>query len=256
MDRNCPDEPLNLVCEIVDLYHDARIPFYRHEKVERGESRAVFAQTEDLFACYFGRAFSNQVDKVLVNQNLIFKDPKLRNRKPDITLLKDGEARVFMDLKMDLGFKRDQFGDAFRDTAEWVKQAREAKAFHYFAKNTGEAKISGSVAQNAVWLYIVISDSNLGKAGANTLNQRNDGVDQVETHVILKGFHPNAYKATKALALEHPDLELTPKKTLERDQVKEILKSKHANAIQETFEALSKTISDALDNRQLDAVRS
>lgn len=238
--RICPDNATGLIKEIVELYHEARTPLYPHDKVERGESRSVFAQTEDLFACYFGNKFSTKLDKVLINQNLILKGAE--NRKPDITLIRGEEAKVFVDLKMDLGFKRNGFNEIVESTEVWLETAR-GKPFHYFAKATGRTPIEAAVGQGAIWLYIVISNSNMGKC----LIPLSDSSTGVETHVVIDGFHPNTYSVSKRFA-KTISSNLTPSKTLEKDAVMGILDSNYHQGITSAFEKLHRTISTALDS--------
>lgn len=246
MRRKFPEEPIDLIHEIVDLYHEARTPLYPHDSIQRGESRAIYAHTEDLFACYLAKQFEGDI-KILVNQNLTFQLPGVSNKKPDITIIsknnntKKDEAKVFIDLKMDLGHKRQEFIKTYNNSRDWLKKAKN-KSFNYYRWELKEKNgIACKVSRSAIWIYIVISDSNMSKANAIAI-KKHCGKN---SYFLLEGFHANTYDVTQKFSEEHK-LKVVPKKLLEKKQIKSIIEKNNKGSVEKTFGSFLKRIEDAL----------
>ena len=97
-----PDELLE---RIINLYQDARISRYADSKISRGRSHSISSVVEDLFASYLILS-DKEIDNVLVDQPVFVEGVK-STFYPDITIIRNGEITAFIDLKMDLGWKRD-----------------------------------------------------------------------------------------------------------------------------------------------------
>lgn len=86
---------------------------------------------------------------------------------------------------MDLGYNRRGFIDLCSDTNDWLENVKE-KPFHYFSKEAPDNKMESFVSNDAVWLYIVISNMNMSAENAREIKSC-----CAETYFLLEGIHPN-----------------------------------------------------------------
>jgi len=126
--------PHELIREIISLYHSARILLYPHERLFRGESRPIASQTEDLFARYLIDRLPNDV-VIYVNQTITTVNNNGRIRiKPDLIVTRGQSITAILDLKMDLGYRRNEFPDFWLNADQLIPSLRN-KTFSMWGEN-------------------------------------------------------------------------------------------------------------------------
>lgn len=191
-----PDELLE---RIINLYQDARISRYADSKISRGRSHSISSVVEDLFASYLILS-DKEIDKILVDQP-VFVEGFKSTFYPDITIIRSGAITAFIDLKMDLGWKRDGLKELCEKDKELIKTIRtRACAF-----KDGSTKERGSyeISESAVYDIVIISDQNIAKNKLDAqLKEIENLSDFVRVHILSKNEHPNTYGLTPEELLE------------------------------------------------------
>lgn len=186
--------------EIVSLYHKARIPLYKSPRIKRGESRPVPSQVEDLFAKYLDGIVPENIE-ILVAPIITFKiNNKDSTIKPDICLLRNNVAFAFYDLKMDLGYKRNEF---FPNCEKYYMRMGELKSIvcqtkDGISKNKRKINISKSIR----YYVPVISNGNISKSAMNDIVRKFKKLKNSKLYILSTGKHPNTYHVSKKQALE------------------------------------------------------
>ncbi|PQB05104.1 hypothetical protein BST85_09510 [Aureitalea marina] len=93
--------------KVIELYSQARYSSYYHPKIRRGRSHTISARVEDLLAAFLGFNLMKDFD-IYVDQPITIIGLK-KQLYPDIILSEQGVLKSFIDVKMDLGWKRDGF---------------------------------------------------------------------------------------------------------------------------------------------------
>ena len=80
---------------VVEAYRRAREPIQSHDKISRGESRAIASETEDLFAYYLiNRSLEpgKLADLVILDKNPLKVDPMTLRDIKVIETIKEGKT--------------------------------------------------------------------------------------------------------------------------------------------------------------------
>jgi hypothetical protein len=199
----------NLIDLIIDLYEQARhitLPNgIENNKIRRGRSRIVAGQAEELFAHFVSLNMPN-ADKILVDQPISFRPiDKAKTIYPDILPIINKEIPIIIDLKMDLGMKRDQISNIFNTASNLMKEISGTEIWYRdgITKEISTAKVSKDV----LYLIVVVSKLNINK---NDLETQISSLDLTNNKGKLKIYfltdkaHPN-WQDSKA-AKEYIDL--------------------------------------------------
>ena len=182
--------PEEFVEAVVDAYCNSRLLGRPHEKLRRGESRSVASEMEDLLAYYLVTRIP-LIEKIFINQPLTVKDqPRF---KPDLVICQRSQICALVDVKIDLGYKRDQFPSTMRQADMRIAQLRGLHC-SYLVKNGSKAERNSlPVAENARYLFAIISNQNVSpklfggfEEVAASLKKKNTTL-----HVLTRDFHPN-----------------------------------------------------------------
>ena len=92
---------------IVEHYHAARSLTIPQPNLRRGRSHAISSIVEDLFGAFIASKYSDH--EFLVDQPITFQiEGKSKTLYPDLVMIKDGMIKHMFDVKMDLGWKRQE----------------------------------------------------------------------------------------------------------------------------------------------------
>ncbi len=206
-----------LISHVRQAYLKARecaYPPSNHSTIlARGSSRPISALTEDLIGCYCAeRAPSSAHNRVLVEPPISFKGSALKNRsgksalliKPDVVLLHRDEARVFLDIKTDLGHKRKDMFDTAQEHEALLERIK-GKPAHF---NDGRTKAGQQmvISSNIRSYYVVLSEGNIGKLDLEGHLERIKQLKRVGVLLLTIGDHLNSYEQGARWDLNERDL--------------------------------------------------
>jgi len=184
--------------DVVDRYYAARETFIPHEKISRGESRSVASETEDLLAYYLAITYP-QIEHIYINQNLTPTDNDLKKQigktlvKPDLVICSQGTIKLLIDVKMDLGYIRNEINDLMNKN-NFAIQTLKQKSFKAKVKRKLHSDEVGLIFdKNAKYIYFVISDKNNKSANLQLTKDLAKRLDSVEIYTALTDMHPNDY---------------------------------------------------------------
>lgn len=192
-------KPEEFILHIIKLYQNARIPRYVDQKIRRGRSHAISSLAEDLFASYL-IASDSSVDLILVDQPVHIPELKVKFY-PDITVIRKGKITAFLDLKMDLGWKRDGLIDLCLKDQKLIRSIRNLECS--YKDGLTKDRMSYPIADTAVYDIVIISGENISKS---LLKEQLEAViphrTDVAVHVLTTNEHPNTYGLNPDMLLE------------------------------------------------------
>jgi hypothetical protein len=186
----------DFIKQIIELYQKARLTTYQIENIKRCKNRSISGFAEDLFAFYI----SGQVDKknlILIEPEIYFKrHNKTKKICPDISISVNNEIKQLWDLKMDLGFKRDNFIKFCEDKDVLIKELRSN-----YAKINGENFV---FSDKLTFNIVIVSDKNISKSKSKQNVDELKNIENVNIFYLTSGKHPNnkdipAYKLPEAI---------------------------------------------------------
>lgn len=89
---------------------------------------------EDRLAYYLVKRLP-RIQKIYINQPLSFASTHI---KPDLVILRRGQVRLFIDLKMDLGYKREEFDRSLSRASRHVRAMRRKGSVHFWESDKSE----------------------------------------------------------------------------------------------------------------------
>lgn len=183
--------PRELILNIIKAYQDARISRYGDAKILRGRSHSVSAVTEDLFASFLLRN-DPAIDMIYVDQPMRFESVA-KQIYPDIVIVKDGVITAFVDIKMDLGWKRDGLYDLCKKHQEIILRVKGVEA--HLKDGRTKKSISLRTSQNVSYNVVIVSRTNIGAARLrNQLQQIESLKPDVDVFVLCDSRKPlNSY---------------------------------------------------------------
>lgn len=190
-------EPRELMRQIVELYREARKPRYYHPKVKRGQSRSISGLSEDLFA-YFLAVNLIEDYEFYTDQTITFdKSVTIKSIRPDVTIVQNNAVKDIIDLKMDLGWKRGEFGNFCLDLSNKVNVIKgkngNIRPLNPDGMSTTQKLLSFS--ENLVFHIVLISKLNISESKLNEhLNFiKNSKISNVKVYILSSEVHPNKY---------------------------------------------------------------
>ena len=191
--------PAEFILKIITIYHDARVSRYADQKIRRGRSHSISSIAEDLFASYL-ILNDPTIDLVYVDQPITVPG-RLKSFAPDIVIVRNNIITAFLDLKMDLGYKRDGLIALCKKDQELLLLIRG----HECAIKDGvtkERKIF-SISPSAIYDLVIISGRNISKQKLMTqLEGASVYAGDVKVHVLTDNEHPNTYGVEPGLLLK------------------------------------------------------
>ena len=190
-------EPRELIRKVVELYREARNPRFYHPNVKRGKSRSISGLSEDVFT-YFLAVNLIEDYEFYTDQNITFdKTIPLKSIRPDITLVKNDTVRDILDIKMDLGWKRDEFGKFCYELNEKVLSIRgkkgKIKPLNLDGISTTQKLLK--LSEDLIFHIVLISKLNISKEKLKKHLDfiKNSKLMNIEVYILSSEVHPNAY---------------------------------------------------------------
>jgi hypothetical protein len=185
--------PHDFVREIITRYHAARLPLYPHDRVFRGGSRSVSSEAEDLLARYLVERLPADA-WVYINQTIRpVTDGVSRCIKPDLVVTRGDTITAVLDLKMDLGYKRDTFAAFWRDRDDRVRQLRGQKVDLKLDEIGNLRGREYGFGAGARFLFILVSDRNISRRRLEAILAMREEMECSDLFVLTSREHPNVY---------------------------------------------------------------
>lgn len=186
--------PKDFIKETINRYHKARCPLYPHKRIFRGESRAIASEIEDLFARYLIACLPSKT-KIFINQTITTGMGTERQRiKPDLIITRDGIITAILDLKMDLGYKRIEFLDYWKQRDKQILSLR-GNEFSLFVKSGKyKTKTVLQFARDAKLLFVLVTDKNINPNLLAPVLKMKGKMPHSDLFILSQVTHPNQYE--------------------------------------------------------------
>jgi hypothetical protein len=187
--------PSEFTIALVDAYQRARLPLYPSNKLQRGESRSVASEVEDLLARYLVDEVS-QIDRIRINQPMSISVHDRRTAiKPDLVVIRNDAVRALVDVKMDLGYKREEILNTFsKASARTLAMRGQWTTFWDGRSSSGGVQRRLRCATAAVYVFVVVSDQNIKRDAYSKIEAAAQRDDALRLHTLLRGIHPNDHR--------------------------------------------------------------
>jgi hypothetical protein len=182
---------------VVDEYFRARRLRTEHPRVTRGESRSVAADVEDIFATEVANAFPS-IDHIYVNQTLTSTAGRIDGRmKPDLVVCQGSSVRLLIDLKMDVGYKRQDFVVAAALRADEVRNLRGKTVSLWKKVDDSRKRLEYMVDPATIYAYVVVTDDNVSAFDYANIKQCVSELPEIRLFTLVTGTHVNLYKVSE-----------------------------------------------------------
>lgn len=132
--------------------------------------------------------------EILINQPLSFKSRRGTLRiKPDLSLIVRKRAVAFMDVKMDLGFKRDEFAGLSRERDKLIRRFRGQTFITRHGVVKTEEPLALTVARNLKYHVVVVSGENIDGRRLRVIGEQFKKLRASALYILTEGVHPNNY---------------------------------------------------------------
>lgn len=186
-------KPEEFIRQVINSYHAARQSKYPNKKVHRGRSHTISSEAEDLLAIYLVKN-DKTIDAVYIDQTIHIKDV-VKAFIPDIVIVRGNTITTFLDLKMDLGYKRDGLIDLCSKDQALLKRVR-GKTCSLIDGSTKQ-KHELTISKKAIYDIVVISGKNISKDNLESqLTESKHFTKNVAVHVLSENIHPNTYNTS------------------------------------------------------------
>jgi hypothetical protein len=180
--------PEEFIGRVVEAYCKARAPLHQHPKLSRGESRSVASEVEDLLAYYLVLRVP-AIDRVFINQLLMRRGhPRL---KPDLVICRQSQICALVDVKMDLGYKRDTFDSMLRQADAGMAGLRGQVVSLQVKDGIKRTRLELPLAHGAKYLFAVVSALNVKPSLFKEFEERAASLRNISLHVLTRRCHPN-----------------------------------------------------------------
>ncbi len=178
------------ITKVIESYHTAREPLFSNPKIRRGRSHSVASKIEDLFALYLVNKIKS--DQIYIDQPISVVGSKAQIY-PDIVIVKNKKITALCDVKMDLGWKRNELYNFCKRHASLLKKIRGIKC----KIRDGQTKedIYYQIDKKACLNIVIISDQNINKTLlAKHIKKIEPFKNVVRVIILTSGEHPNTYR--------------------------------------------------------------
>jgi hypothetical protein len=185
--------PRDFMIKVRELYQQAKIPKYYHPKIHRGRSHSISAIAEDLVAAFIAFNLCEDFD-IYVDQPITVVDQKT-TIYPDISIITHNMLLNIIDVKMDLGWKRDQLAAMCSQHSNLVNNIRSKKG--KMKDGITKKTSSISIGKDCRYHILIISGCNITKKQLIEQRELSKNYEpDVYCHVLSGGEHPNEYNIT------------------------------------------------------------
>jgi hypothetical protein len=184
--------------EIVSYYNQSRKLTIDTNgfNIWRGVSHSISSLSEDLFALMIANELNDKSLEFIVDKTFTLRtlDGGNFQFRPDLAIIKNGELRAIIDLKMDMGYKRRYHEtEAFQKEADKFNLLRSGE-YQSISYSIDKLKVTVPTSLNIINQIVVISEKNEGKAeNRESMKQTIDALNWVNIYYLSGGVHPNGY---------------------------------------------------------------
>jgi hypothetical protein len=184
--------------EIVSYYNQSRKLTIDTNgfNIWRGVSHSISSLSEDLFALMIANELNDKSLEFIVDKTFTLRtlDGGNFQFRPDLAIIKNGELRAIIDLKMDMGYKRRYHEtEAFQKEAEKFSLLRSGE-YQSISYSIDKLKVTVTASLNIMNQIVVISEKNEGKVeNRESMKQTINALNWVNIYYLSGGVHPNAY---------------------------------------------------------------
>jgi hypothetical protein len=188
----------DFLAEVINIYAKSRqvvLPSGLEitDKIRRGRNHTVSGMLEDLFACFLLKNFPS-IDKIAIDQPLTIRQSakKAKVLYPDLLLIQNDEIKAIVDIKTDMGRKREELENILISSSNNVI-TMQGKVMSYKDGITKQV-FTITANQNLQSFIVVISRKNINpvtveKHLANI--QANKNIINARLYFLTDGIHPN-----------------------------------------------------------------
>ena len=159
--------PVDFMKHICQLYLDARSPKFPYENIARGNSRIVSSEVEDLTAAFLSTNLHGEYE-FLTDQSMRVEG--VRRFVPDVVIMKQNVIHDIIDVKMDLGRRRDDF---YTEGGKWedILQQINGKDCSFIDGVTKERKYASFADSVTCHIIVIVQETSiLNNFDNNSLN--------------------------------------------------------------------------------------
>ena len=176
--------------QVIELYHKARKPIFHNSKIKRGRSNSIASAVEDLFAKFL-------IDKIRCDAIYIDQPISVVGFKsqiyPDLVIVRKNKIIALCDIKMDLGFKRNEFYNFCKKQAKLLNKYRGSKCKIKIRNGLMKEDKYLTIDKKATLNIVIVSNRNINQTilEKHIKDVKNLGSNSgIEVFVLFQG-HPN-----------------------------------------------------------------
>ena len=140
------------------------------------------------------------IEHIFINQPMTVQGE--RRFKPNLVICRGSQIHAFLDVKIDLGYKRSQFDATMCDTDKRIGKLRGQEC-EILAKQDGtRVRRTLTVASNARCLFAVITDKNVSRDIFSGFEQCAKRLRNTTLHVLTRDCHLNHFSLSKEEILD------------------------------------------------------
>ncbi len=184
-----------LIKYIVELYRASKRTGILNDRIKRGMQPAISSKVEDLFAHYLCSNFSNKWN-YYIEYHLKSKDSE-KTFLPDITIIHhsigneaDDKILSFFDMKMDIGYSRNEFKDFCLKQDSLMESIKGTKAILSY----GDEKFECEIPEDIKYNIVIITKTNINEEKFDSLLDELKDLAFIKVHFLTSGEHPNTKK--------------------------------------------------------------
>ena len=198
--------PEKFLTKIRAAYVKARNPVLPSKHIKRGTSRSISSVAEDLFASYLEsmipRDYEIWIDPQITINNLKNKSGKRSLLfRPDICIIncKTNRIEMIFDIKMDLGYKRNNF----------ISQVKvRIGELNNIVKHTARCSLKDDelkFSNKLKWNYVVMSAGNITPEQYDKVETWFTNTEKATLFTLSRGEHLNTYSDNFELRVNSDD---------------------------------------------------
>jgi hypothetical protein len=178
-------------------YLRARKVLIDDSKITRGTSHSISSLSEDVFAKYISDLISDDYEiwidpQISVTNIRNTSGKRVKTFRPDICVYNKNKKKVdlIFDLKMDLGYKRNEFINYSNKRYEEINEIRQQEG----TWNKNDSKLQFTFSESLQWNYVVLSEGNITKEQMQIIKDYFKGSKYSKLSILSSGEHLNSYK--------------------------------------------------------------
>ncbi len=179
------------ITQIIRLYRKARQPFFPDGTIKRAEGRSISSLSEDLLAKYLADATRHKF-LIRINQPLFCAQLSSPNKlKPDLSIIRGNQIVAFVDVKTDLGYKRDEFFYQSRNKDRLIIRLRGRSISGKQLKRDKKTELNLSISKHIKYHIVLISSKNISKERFRVIKSKFEKLKASTLYIFTENNHPN-----------------------------------------------------------------